>query len=229
MKKSLSFLILFILPTLVFFSCNGSNSSKNDDNIDNGHRYVDLGLPSGTKWADCNIGASSPTDYGVYLAWGETSVKNNYNWNTYKYGNDYGKLTKYCTRPDYGKNGLDDNKTELDLDDDVAHTQWGGKWRMPSKAQIEELIANTNSQWTTIKGVNGYLFKATNGNSIFLPAAGYRSGTSLDCAGSGGYYWSRTLNADYPYYAYNLGFSSGYMYVNGYNRYYGRTVRPVRP
>lgn len=194
---------------------------------DNGHGYVDLGLPSGTKWADRNVGASSPTQYGNYYAWGETSTKSNYDGDTYRFYNN--GITKYCTNSEYGKNGFKDNKKELDLDDDVAHTQWGGQWQMPTKEQFDELEEYTTSKLTYINDTFGMLYTAKNGNSIFLPAAGAREGTSLNCAGSNGDYWSRTLYADYPYLAYTLHFCSGGMCVNDYDRSNGRTVRPVRP
>ena len=219
-------LLVAVLP-ISFASCGDDDSSSSG--TVNGHQYVDLGLPSGTKWATCNIGASKPEEYGDYFAWGETTTKSNYDWSTYKYGNASNKLTKYCTKSSYGKDGFTDNKTELVLDDDVAHKEWGGSWRMPSKEQIEELINYTTSEFTTVNNVKGYLFTASNGNSIFLPAAGYRYGTSLDDAGSHGNYWSRSLHADYPYDAYVLGFSSVYVGVSNGYRYDGPTVRPVRP
>ncbi|MBQ7664854.1 MAG: DUF1566 domain-containing protein [Bacteroidaceae bacterium] len=223
MKKIALFLLYAIIATiapLTLFAQNG---------VHNGHRYVDLGLPSGTKWADCNVGASSPTEYGNYYAWGETLTKSNYDCDTYKFGND--KLTKYCTESNYGKNGFKDNKTDLDLADDVAHTQWGGEWRIPTKEQFDELIEYTKHKWVSINDKWGYLFTGRNGNSIFLPAAGGRYDTLLLDAGSLGYYWSRTLNAVYPDDAYGLYFDSGDMDVYGSygSRGRGHTVRPVRP
>ncbi|QFQ11931.1 hypothetical protein C7Y71_002200 [Pseudoprevotella muciniphila] len=179
--------------------------------MDHGHRYIDLGLPSGTKWADCNIGAKTRTNYGYYYAWGETSRKTKYDWDSYKFGSD--KLTKYCTDSDYGEDGFTDDKEELDLSDDVARKLWGGKWRIPSDEQFEELIEHTKHRWTKINGVKGMLFTGRNGHSIFLPAAGHRYGTSLYDAGSGANYWSRTLNADSPDYAYCLYFYSDGVYV----------------
>ena len=209
-----------------------SESNLKVSGTDNGHGYVDLGLPSGTKWADCNVGASSPTQYGNYYAWGEIKTKSNYDWDTYKYGNDWKELTKYCTKSEQGKNCFKDNKKELDLADDVAHTQWGGEWRMPTKEQFDELKKYTTSKWTSINDVWGRLFTAKNGNYIFLPAAGGRNGTSLDLAGFHGHYWSRTLDADGPDDAYYLFFRSDDVGV--YYGYHGRregglSVRPVRP
>ena len=202
---------------------------------DNHPHAIDLGLPSGTKWACCNVGASRPTAYGDYYAWGEIATKTNYDCSTYKWGKAYNQLTKYCNHPYWGKNGHTDNKTTLDPEDDVAHVKWGGQWRMPTKEQMEELYNNTKEKWIENykgTGVDGYLFTATNGKSIFLPATGYRDGTSLSGAGSYGYYWSSSLNSNYSNLAYNLYFYSGYVdvyrdFFSG--RYCGRTVRPVRP
>ena len=223
MKKIALFLLFAIIATiapLTLFAQNG---------VHNGHRYVDLGLPSGTKWADCNVGASSPTEYGNYYSWGETSTKSNYDCDTYKYGYNCVELTKYCTISDYCKNGFKDNKKELDLADDVAHALWGGQWRMPTFEQIYELKKYTTSKWTSINDVWGRLFTAKNGNSIFLPAAGFRSGTLLYGAGSCGDYWSRTLYADYPVRAGHLDFLSDDVKFDHDTRSYGFTVRPVRP
>ena len=191
------------------------------------HEAIDLGLPSGIKWATMNVGATSPEDYGGYYAWGETEEKSNYSWSTYKWCNgSYDTMTKYCTNSKYG---TVDNKTVLDPDDDVAHVKWGGSWRMPTNAEQDELRNNCTWTWTTQNGVNGYkVTSKTNGNSIFLPAAGHRSGTYLDDSWSYGYYWSSSFYEDYSYNAYNLNFDSGYF---GWNRYYyrcsGFSVRPV--
>jgi len=191
--------------------------------------WVDLGLPSGTLWATCNVGASSPEDYGDYFAWGETAPKDYYNWSTYKWCNgSYTTLTKYCTRSDYGYNGFVDNKTELDPEDDAATVNWGPSWRMPTTEQQRELCEKCSSVWTTQNGVNGRLFTGPNGNTLFLPAAGGRWHESLDNAGSSGYYWSRTLNSNGPNGAFSLKFSSGGVHWNIYGRYDGLSVRAVR-
>ena len=189
--------------------------------------YVDLGLS--VKWATFNVGASKPEEYGDYFAWGETQPKSTYDWTTYKYCNGSGySLTKYCTNSSYGSV---DNKTQLELSDDAARVNWGGSWRMPTEAEQEELRANCTWTWTTQNGVNGYkVTSKSNGNSIFLPAAGYRFYSSLGVAGSLGYYWSSSLDADYPYDALRVSFSSsavGGCY--GDDRYYGLSVRPVCP
>ena len=195
--------------------------------------YVDLGLPSGTLWATCNIGATTPEDYGDYFAWGETTGyfggKTDFSWSTYKYCNGSSTtMTKYCNKSSCG---TVDNKTELELADDAAYVNWGSNWRMPSREQFRELINSsyTTTEWTTQNGVYGRkITSISNGNSIFLPAAGYRNGTSLSYAGSGGLYWSRTLSTDYPYYARYLYFGSDGVYTSNYYRFLGQSVRPVR-
>lgn len=182
-------------------------------------QYVDLGLPSGIKWATCNIGANKPEEYGDYFAWGETKPKTIYSWSTYFDTTDGGStFTKYTTA----------GKTMLDLEDDAARANWGGKWRMPTDAEWTELRENCTWTWTTKNGVNGYEVKSkTNGNSIFLPAAGYRSYDGLLSAGSYGSYWSSSLFTDYPSSAWYVYFSSDDVYRNYYYRYYGQSVRPV--
>ena len=182
------------------------------------HAWVDLGLPSGTKWATCNVGASSPEEYGDHFAWGETTTKSTYNWDTY-FDSDRSK---------YNNNG---GLTELLPEDDAATANWGSGWQMPSLAQIKELCnsSNTTTEWTQVNGVNGRkITSKSNGNSIFLPAAGYRYDTSLNSAGSYGFYWSRSLSTSYSDGAYGLYFDSGYVDWDNGGRYYGRGVRPVR-
>lgn len=204
---------------------------KPDDSTDslaNGHEYVDLDLPSGTLWATMNVGADSPEDYGDYFAWGETTTKSTYDWSTYKWcnGSRY-SITKYCTSSFYG---TVDNKTVLELEDDAANANWGGDWRMPTKAEQDELrnTSYTTWTWTTLNGVNGYkITSKINGNSIFLPAAGCRYYSDLDDAGSNGYYWSSSLYMYSSNYAYYLYFSSDNFYWFYYRRYYGQSVRPV--
>ena len=192
------------------------------------HAYVDLGLPSGLLWATCNVGADSPEDYGDYFAWGETQPKDYYVWSTYQYCNgDYNQLTKYCNNSNYGYNGFTDNLTTLLPEDDAATANWGYDWRMPTKEEWQELYSNTTSVWTTQNGVNGLRFTASNGNSLFLPAAGYRGSSSL-YVGSYGYYWSSSLYTDYPYRAWGFDFSSGIYGMSYSSRYYGPSVRGVR-
>ena len=187
------------------------------------YEAVDLGLS--VKWATFNVGATKPEEYGGYYAWGETEEKEDYSWSTYKWCNgSYNTMTKYCTSSSYG---TVDNKTVLDPEDDVAHVKWGGSWRMPTKAEQDELRTNCTWTWTTQNGVKGYKVTGTNGNSIFLPAAGYRNGMTLDYSGSGGYYWSGSLHDFSSSYAYYLGFDSGGYVWFDYGRYHGFSVRPV--
>ena len=210
---------------VIVVSIRGTAGQPADDN----HEYVDLGLPSGTLWATCNVGASSPEDYGDYFAWGETTPKEVYNWDTYTWCNgSYSTMTKYCTNSSLGYNGFTDGKTELDPEDDAAYVNWGPSWRMPTTEQQRELYENCSSVWTTQNGVNGRLFTGPNGNTLFLPAAGDRWSGSLHGAGSWGSCWSRTLHSDCPYYAYGLYFDSGSVDWDYYNRDDGFTVRAVR-
>ena len=199
-------------------------------NTHNGHEYVDLGLPSGIKWATCNVGATTPEGYGDYFAWGETAPKTTYNWSTYKYCNgDVYSMTKYCIDSSYG---TVDNKTELELEDDAAYVNWGGNWRMPTKEELSELKNTSNCiwEWTTQNGVNGYkVISKINANSIFLPAAGYRINDNLRSAGNFGHYWSSSLHSGSSSNAYYLYFYSSYVdWFNG-SRFYGNSVRAVCP
>ena len=197
----------------------------------NGHDYVDLGLPSGTLWATCNVGADTPEGYGDYFAWGETTQKTTYDWSTYKYcngGEGLNTLTKYCSDSNFGYNGFTDTLTVLQLMDDAATANWGSGWCMPTVEQWRELYLYTTHTWMAQNGVNGRLFTASNGNSLFLPAVGYRWDDVHNSAGSIGYYWSSSLDTLSPYNAWNFNFSSGGYYVFDYPRSEGRSVRPVR-
>ena len=179
---------------------------------------VDLGLPSGLLWASCNVGAESPEEYGDYFAWGETETKSDYSSSTsVTYGLSISELESR------GIIGADGNLTAAY---DAATANWGGNWRMPTLDEMKELLDECTWEWTTMNGVYGRKVTGPNGNSIFLPAAGYRYGTSLYFAGSYGYYWSATPYSD-SYYACLLGFDSGYYGWNDYGRYDGFTVRPV--
>lgn len=188
-----------------------------------GYGWVDLGLS--VKWATCNLGASAPEDYGNYYAWGETAPKSYYLFSTYKFGSSSsGPFSRYNTSSSYG---TVDNKTVLDPEDDVAHVKLGGNWRMPTDEEWTELMIRCTWKWTQINGVNGYKVIGPNGNSIFLPAAGFRGNTVLVDAGSDGSYWSSSLNTDYPNSAWTVYFNSDYVYRNSYGRYTGQSVRPV--
>ena len=173
----------------------------------NGHYYVDLGLS--VKWATCNVGASKPEDYGNYYAWGETGTKSSY---TYDNSKTYGKQ-------------MYDIKGNSQYD--AARANWGGTWRLPTKAELEELNNKCTWKWTTQNGVNGYKVVGPNGNSIFLPAAGFRGRSSLYNAGECGYYWSSTPYKSGSYSAYSLDFGSSAHYVSSSLRDSGHSVRPV--
>ena len=194
------------------------------DGYENGHAYVDLGLPSGLEWATMNVGASNVTEYGEYYAYGETKPQSNnrYDWNSYKWCNGTCEsLTKYCTSSD---NGTVDNKTHLVPGDDAAVQNWGGAWRMPTRAEQEELVSNCYWVWTSNyngSGIAGYIVYAakssadkghviTSGKTpsseyslsdshIFLPAAGCRDESSLKNVGEFGCYWSSSLEEECDY------------------------------
>ena len=184
---------------------------------DNNHPHaIDLGLPSGTKWCCCNVGASTPEGYGGYYAWGETSEKSVYYWDTYQYGSSWDNVVNI---------GSDIAGTNYD----VAHVRMGAPWRMPSTAQQQELINNCSWQWTQQNGVNGILVTGSNGGQIFLPAAGYRWNGNLYYAGEYGDYWSSSLYPSNDDSAYGMYFSSDDWAWYSSGRYYGQSVRAVCP
>ena len=190
------------------------------------HEYVDLGLPSGTLWATCNVGADTPEGYGDYFACGETEPKEVYNWSTYKWCNGtYDTLTKYCSNSSYG---TVDNKTELEPEDDAAYVNWGENWRMPTYDQFNEIKTKCTWTWTTQNGVNGHLVTGPNGNTLFLPAAGYRCDSLFGDVGSCGCYWSRAILSSGPYDAYGMYFYSEGVYWNNFSRDFGFPLRAVR-
>ena len=196
------------------------------------HDYVDLGLPSGLLWATFNIGANAPEEYGDYFAWGETQAKDTYGLDTYQFCNGIGGspyhniFTKYCSNSIYGYNGFTDDLTTLLPEDDAATANRGEDWRIPTVEEWQELFDNCT--WSIQNGVNGNLFVATNGNSLFLPASGFRSGNGLYNVGVNGLYWSSSLYVDSPYRAWYFYFDSGYNVVGGNVRYVGQSVRAVR-
>ena len=188
------------------------------------HEYVDLGLS--VKWATMNVGANAPEEYGDYFAWGETNSKTDYSWENYKWCNgSETTMTKYCTDSDYG---TVDNRTTLELSDDAARANWGGTWRIPTRDEFTELRTKCTWEWTSLNGVNGRKVTGPNGNSIFLPAAGYRDDSSLDNAGSSGSYWSSSLSTDDPLYGWYLYFlRSSDFNMDYHSRFDGRSVRAV--
>jgi uncharacterized protein (TIGR02145 family) len=206
----------------------GSNGGTNGGGQTAGE-WVDLGLPSGLLWATCNVGATTPEDYGDYYAWGETTTKEVYDWSTYKWcRGDYNQLTKYCSNSSYGHHGYTDGLTTLEAFDDAAAQALGSGARMPTFDEWMELIRNTTAEWTTMNGVNGCKITAANGKSLFLPAAGGHDGSELGDAGKRGYYWSSSLRVDKQSCAWLFDFSSIDQFMVRHDRYYGQSVRPVR-
>lgn len=190
-----------------------------DDNYERKHEYVDLGLPSGTLWATCNVGATSPEDYGDYFAWGETEPKEVYNWENYKWGTS-SNLTKYNTT---------DGKTILEPADDVVQVHLGGNWRIPTDAEWTELREQCTWTWASKNGVNGYTVIGPNGNSIFIPAAGQcHDKNSIYDANKLGFYWGSVIYESFPYGAYFLHFGQDTVEYWYTDRSYGQSVRPVR-
>ena len=180
---------------------------------DNHPHLIDLGLPSGTKWACCNVGATTPENYGDYYAWGETETKTKYNESKYKYYKD----------GNYVSLGSDIAGTQYD----VALVKWGGLWVMPSYDQQTELRENCSFKWTSVNGIKGRVFTGPNGGSIFLPASGYRLQGDLYGGNSSGYYWSSSQDQSRSNYAYLLYLESRGINSRQSNRYYGQNVRPV--
>lgn len=194
--------------------------TKPTSGYENGHEWVDLGLS--VKWATCNVGASSPNDYGGYYAWGETSIKPRYDYN-----NCFDCLDstgdKWGTYKVGGKTQITPTSGH-----DAARENWGGKWRMPTAAENNELCKKCTWTWTTMNGHKGYRVTGRNGNSIFFPAAGFCYGADSGYVGENGYYWSSSLSFPDTYYASCLYFSTGgYHYTHGDRRRNGQSVRPV--
>lgn len=214
-----------------------SEANFEQTGAENGYGYVDLGLPSGLKWATCNVGADKPEACGNYYAWGETSPKAEYSWDTYKYMDstlnvETGKLqlglTKYCTNAKYGGGAkFVDGKVSLDPEDDAAAVNMGGKWRMPSDSALMELEKECTWTWALKNGVKGYEVKGSNGHAIFLPASGCRYADGEYKVGSYGRAWSNTISGKNPNQGFNLFFSPDGTYDNYYDRFAGYTVRAV--
>lgn len=238
MKKTLRLVLAAFMAVamVAFVSCgkdlfNESNDNGGDSDLPTpgpGLSWVDLGLPSGLLWASCNVGAAKPESLGNYYAWGETWDKFYYRWNTYYYGSDSFQLTKYCSDSSYGYNGFTDTLTILKHYDDVAIFRLGYGARIPTREEWQELIDNTTSKWTTFNDVNGLRFTASNGNSIFLPAAEYFNYECYYAIGTCGRYWSASLDTDCPSNAWCFDFYSGGWSMRNIYRYYGQSVRPVR-
>ena len=204
MKRTLRRLSLAMIAAVLVFTC-----CKENQNTIAEHEYVDLGLPSGLKWATCNIGASTPEGYGDYYAWGEITTKTEY-------------TEENCRTYDVSMNDISGNANY-----DAARANWGSTWRMPTMTEMEELQDNCTWKWTTKNGVNGTIVTGPNGNSIFLPAAGYCDSSSYCYVGKDGFYWNST-----PYERGNYG-AMGFNFHSIKNtpwdsyRFLGLPVRPV--
>ncbi len=201
-------------------------TNKNFNN--NGFNFVDLGLPSGTLWATMNVGASKPSDSGLYFQWGdvqgykveqvgEGEGKKAFTWDDYKWKWNNTKINiKYTT-----------TDKALELEDDAAHANMGGSWHIPTPTQLQELFDNTTSEWITMDGVNGRRFTSKNGKSIFIPAAGYASYGSLYDGGSNGLVWSSMLSTVNVSSGQSLDFDSYSVGLGNSYRCYGFSVRGV--
>ena len=193
------------------------------------HEWVDLGLS--VNWATCNVGASKPEHFGNYYAWGETKPKNTYDWASYKlkYSGDSSNNIRFTKYNNSEWSGHIDNKTVLEPEDDAANANWGGKWRMPTRSEMEELRTKCRWTFTSINGVNGYRVTGPNGNSIFLPASGRKDGTELDKSGTYGYYWTSTAVDATSVRDVHFNTEKVYEDYNYCDRYKGLSVRPVYP
>ena len=240
--------ILITLTAIVFIACSKPEEPDNNDDIVQNdsiatdsvvvdsvileHAFVDLGLPSGTLWATCNLGAETPEDCGDYFAWGETAPKEMYDWKQYKYSTydiDRYRLTKYCTNSEYGFNGFVDSLTVLEPMDDAVMANWGDNWRMPTADEWRELLQYTTDTMTVQNGVSGRLFTGSNGNSLFLPNTGFYLDDEVLCLNLG-IYWSSTLQTTFQIVAWSYHSDSDECHVCGtYERSRGHCVRAVHP
>lgn len=249
--KKINFLCSFslALSALVCISA----CSKDDDECGN-HDAVDLGLTSGIKWAKTNVGANNSWDYGSYFSWGETIVKSDYNWDTYKYcKGSHNSLTKYCDNSDYGKDGFTDALTTLVANDDAATTNWGNGWETPTAEDWEELSNLCYWIWTSDysnTGKSGFIVYKTKQDGdkgmkayvdsipstayslsdahIFLPVAGYRDDTILVGEGDFCYYWTASLDEYYPSGARLYHIDRVFISISNKDRYCGMPIRPIR-
>jgi hypothetical protein len=212
MKK----LLLIGALLCVLCACGSGNTKKHSTSMacsHNGHEWVDLGLPSGLKWATCNVGASTPEEYGDYFAWGEIRTKSEFlESNCVSLGQSWGDIGGNSSR-------------------DAARANWGGNWRLPTESELKELMNNCTWAWITQNGNSGYIGTGPNGESIFFPMPGIRDGYTLLYEGEYGYYWSSS-----PYEmwlvpeggrAYCFRLFEGHVGVGGVSRHYGVSIRPV--
>ena len=233
MKNLFTIIALVAMSLFVFTACEEREEQQDNkiSGMNNGHEYVDLGLS--VKWATCNVGAKSPEEDGDYFAWGEVVTKEpGKYWENYKYcAGEYNKLTKYCSDSEYGNNGYADDKIILDLEDDAAHVNWGGTWRMPTKEEQDELRL-CDWKWTKQNDVYGYKIIGDNGNSIFMPAIYYQStdsGRVWSKSNNLGLYWSSSLCVGEPDMATYLYFEMDGKGADFNSRWKINLIRPVCP
>lgn len=240
MKKFFSYFVVSAIA--LFTACTPTNTPDDPTNPENPNDTiasgdtgqtdagkmvaVDLGLS--VKWAICNVGAKRPEEFGDYFAWGETKPKSTYDWSTYKWcSGSYNQLTKYCTSSEYG---IIDNKTNLEPSDDAATVNWGGKWRMPTIAEYEELHTKCLWVWSTQNGVQGYVITGLNKNSIFLPAAGYIENNKGYGINDIGCYLSNSIRINESPCPHDFCFHSEQIgWTDGFGRQFGYSIRPVLP
>lgn len=227
--------IATLLLVMLAVSCHKPDvpDPGDEDHSVDGHEFVDLGLPSGTLWATCNVGSETPEGFGDYFAWGETQPKVIYDWKSYRYGDydfalDRVLLSKYCTDSLWGVDGFVDNLTVLEPVDDAVTACWGDGWRTPTKDEWVELFENTTWDWVDRNGVKGRLMTGSNGHSVFLPAAGFREDADSVWT-EVGIYWSSTLQTTLQIVAWSYHFTFENCHICGtYERKRGQVVRPVR-
>lgn len=221
--------LLAVLLSFAFTACSGDDEEDNENKEPSKYNAVDLGLPSGTLWADRNIGADFPEDSGDYFAWGETATKDYFDWDTYKYGYDRDELTKYNCVSEWGFNGFTDNKTRLETIDDAATVNMGKKWRMPTEDEFYELIKKCRWSRTSQNGIYGCKVTGLNGNSIFLPLV--RPMWQDQTIGANGYgYWSSdtpSVESDSSFLARVLCIHESEVHIAADYRTDGRVVRAV--
>ena len=223
LKRNLTFLGFILCAIIV---CLVTSCSKDDEDKDVSHHYVDLGLPSGTKWAIANIGATKPEESGYYYMWGDLSfVTSGVSWSKYKHSNgSKNSLKKYNTKSEYG---TPDNITILESSDDVASVELGGEWRMPTMEEYKELVDKCVWKWTTLNGVVGKTATGPNGKSIFFPAVGTYNDDGMLLYKSYGSLWSSSLVSEDPTQAYYFEFRENSQGISGFERIFGRNVRAV--
>lgn len=185
----------------------------------NGHEWVDLGLPSGLKWAVCNVGASIPEEFGNYYSWGETEPKSEYT--------SINSLTYKVSFRQLKKSGIIDDSGTLTKEYDAASVNWGDEWRMPTIEEYGELIDECTWNFASFNGINGYLVTGPNKKNIFLPAAAFQQGSTIENIGNFGDYWSSSVVNELSGISHSLGYSSKSHGRRRYARYAGRTIRPV--